>query len=299
MNVLDLRHGDFYLGVVPELGAALSYFYRLVEGRRVDILRPARATALAQRDVLGMASFPLLPFCNRIRDSRFQFEGEQYQVAPNLPPSPHAIHGVGWQSAWTVQAQSQAAVTLLLDYVPESGIPRWPWRFRAELSYRLNEHGLQVQTRIHNQDSRAMPCGIGHHPYFPRRDGQLCVARCAAMWDSDAERLPTHVVPCAAELAQGVDLNALDLDHHFCAWDGRARLLATDSVPSLELYAKAHSSFLNVYSPKEANFFCLEPVSQIADAFNLLARGYTVNDVGGKTLLPGDMCGTVWGVRVL
>ena len=300
MNILHLQHGDFYLGVVPQLGAALSYFYRVLEGQRDDILRPASPAALAQRDICGMASFPLLPFCNRIRDGRFEFDGQRYQLAANLPPSIHAIHGVGWQSVWAVQDHCANAVSLALDYVPEQGMPRWPWRFRAELDYRLDAQGLQVRTRIFNQDRGAMPFGFGHHPYFPRRAGQLSQAQLNAMWDSDTERLPTHLIkpPFLTEIAQGADVNALDLDHHFCCWNGCALLLDSDRVPLLELYADAHFSFLNVYSPKDASFFCLEPVSQIADAFNLLARRDAVSDVGGEILSPGEMCEAVWGVKV-
>lgn len=296
MSVLHLRYGDFYLGVLPELGAALSYFYRLVEGRRVDLLRPASATALAQRDVLGMASFPLLPFCNRIRDSRFVFEGETYQLAPNLPPSPHAIHGVGWQRAWTVRAQSGDAVTLVLDYVPESDPSHWPWRFRAELEYRLNAQGLQVLTRIHNRSHSAMPCGIGHHPYFPRHQGQQCRVQVQSMWESDFERLPTQlVIPrWIKDVAQGVDLNALDLDHHFCGWDGHVKLAHSEQLVALELLADSSFRFLNIYSPKDADFFCLEPVTQIADAFNLQTRGKKEEEVGGTRLRSGECLEASW-----
>lgn len=300
MNILHLRHGDFYLGVAPQLGAALSYFYRLSEDRRDDILRPASAAALAQREVCGMASFPLLPFCNRIRDGRFDFEEQHYQLAANLAPSAHAIHGVGWQSAWTVQALATDAVRLVLDYVPEQGVPRWPWRFRAELEYRLDAQGLQVRTRIQNRSQAAMPCGLGHHPYFPRGQGQRCRARVNSMWESDFERLPTQLVipPWIKDVAQGVDLNALDLDHHFCGWDGRVVISLTGAAPPLELHADAGFPFLNIYSPKDADFYCLEPVSHIADALNLSQQGRSTIEVGGRILAAGEVMESVWNLRI-
>ena len=99
-------------------------------------------------------------------------------------------------------------------------------------------------------------------------------------------------------VAQGVDLNALDLDHHFCGWDGRVVISLTGAAPPLELHADAGFPFLNIYSPKDADFYCLEPVSHIADALNLSQQGRSTIEVGGRILAAGEVMESVWNLRI-
>ena len=57
----------------------------------------------------AMASFPLLPWCNRIRDGRAQFGGRDIAIAPGHPASPsgkHPLHGIGWLRPWQVAQAS-------------------------------------------------------------------------------------------------------------------------------------------------------------------------------------------------
>ena len=56
-----------------------------------NLLRPAIAGSTDARD---RAAFPLVPFAGRIARGRFNVAGRAIQLRSNLPPEPHAIHGL-------------------------------------------------------------------------------------------------------------------------------------------------------------------------------------------------------------
>lgn len=63
-NSLTLRAGDLELVLSPSLGGAIRQFSWIGGGQRVALLRESHANA---KSVLDMASFPLVPYVNRIR----------------------------------------------------------------------------------------------------------------------------------------------------------------------------------------------------------------------------------------
>ena len=49
--------------------------------RVLELMRLATQAGLAEKDPLEMASFPLIPFSNRIRNGRFSFQGQDAMFA--------------------------------------------------------------------------------------------------------------------------------------------------------------------------------------------------------------------------
>src|SRR5512133_3651317 len=102
LSPVRLTAGALRVEIAPAVGGSLARFdggWR--DGPRqgrVDWLRPAGEEGLQRRDPLAMASFPLVPFCNRIRNGRASFEGREIHFPPNHPAqaSPHPLHGLGW-----------------------------------------------------------------------------------------------------------------------------------------------------------------------------------------------------------
>ena len=78
----------------------------------VDLLRRAPDGA---DDPLAMASFPLVPYANRIAQGRFAFDGADHQLPRNFGDHPHSIHGFGWQASWTAKATGADHVLLVHD----------------------------------------------------------------------------------------------------------------------------------------------------------------------------------------
>jgi aldose 1-epimerase len=291
--LIQLEAGALRLELAPAVGGSISRFdSRLPDGRTVEWLRPATHEGLASRNPLAMASFPLVPFCNRIRNGRASFEGREIRFPPNHPAedSPHPLHGIGWQQAWEVIDAQADRATLQLE-VPATAA--WPWRFRATQVFELRDDRLQVSMAIENRDDAAMPAGIGHHPYFPHTPGTRITSPAAAMWVADDEVMPTALESTEAVrlLREGVELSRLHLDNNFTGWEHRTLIEwpAGDEGParSLRMEAQPPLDFFVLYCPQGYPFFCAEPVSQCTDWLNLAPR-HGPAEVGGTRVVPGQ-----------
>jgi aldose 1-epimerase len=295
-SLVELAVGEMHLALAPEIGGSIARLSRRwrQDGvvREFHWLRPASAAALADRNPLGMASFPLVPFCNRIRDGRASFEGRDIRFPPNHPsdPSPHPLHGIGWLRPWTLEQVTDHSAELGL-VVPAS--PAWPWHFSARQHFALGPQGLSVAMAITNDDTAAMPAGIGHHPYFLRTPGTRLTTQADAMWHADAEVLPTHLGPHPAlgQLRSGVEIDTLNLDNNFTGWSREALVEwggdALGPPRRMRLSAQAPLDYFVLYCPPGLDHFCAEPVSQCTDWLNLLPA-HGAGPLGGARLAPGE-----------
>jgi hypothetical protein len=123
-DILTLSHGTGRCDVIPALGGSIAAW--TVNGQ--EMLRSASAFSIATNDPFGMASFPLVPYSNRIDNGSFEWDGKRYSLARNFPPEPHAIHGVGFERPWQVHAHSADSATLVLNHRPGAS---WPFAFEA------------------------------------------------------------------------------------------------------------------------------------------------------------------------
>ena len=287
-----LEAGDLVAEVVPAIGGALAAFYSAAtaDAPRRDWLRPATAGALENGTAFDMASFPLVPWCNRIRDGRFEWNRREVRLPPNRSPSPHAIHGIGWERRWSVAARGPAWVELALE---DAGEGSWPFPFQAVQRYALEHDGLTIRLALRNTGPGTMPAGIGQHPYLPHRRegaGTRVHADVAAIWLSDADLLPTALSathPAVEALRRGMDLRRFDLDNNFIGFGHEARVDWPDGS-SLRLLGQAPLDFFVLYCPAAKDVFVIEAVSNCTDWLNLRQR-FTAAQIGGATLAPGEM----------
>jgi aldose 1-epimerase len=295
-ELVTLSAGELRLVLAPAVGGSIASFSRhWQEGRQrraLHWLRPATATGLVTRNPLDMASFPLVPFCNRIRNGRASFEGREIRFPPNHPgeDSPHPLHGIGWLQPWQVEAAEARSAQLSFAY---RATEAWPWSFSSRQQFALSETGLQVTISIRNEDSAAMPAGIGHHPYFPHHRGTYLTSRARAMWRGDEEAMPVGLEEGGAvdALRSGVELSNLDLDNNFVGWEHSARIEWPVDLHGparvLTMEAEAPLDYFVLYCPRGVEYFCAEPVSQCTDWLNLLPQ-YGREPLGGARVAPGE-----------
>ncbi len=290
-NDVILEEARHRLVLRPRIGGSIAAYFDEHEGEQTHWLRPAPHNAISP---LQMASFPLVPWCNRIRNGRASFKGRRITLEPNHPAephSPHALHGIGWLRPWHVTERSSSSATLRLEVRADA---QWPWSFIASQRYALRGDRLECTMGVRNTDTAPMPAALGHHPYFQHLPGTRLQAHTRAMWATDAEVLPVGLEQnqVVEHLREGVMLRQLDLDNNFTGWQRRTRIDWLGR--GVELTAQSPLDFFVLYCPPAFDFFCAEPVSQCTDAINLEAARIDANDLGGTTLAPNEELEAQW-----
>jgi aldose 1-epimerase len=289
--LIELAAGPVRVVLSPEAGGAIAQFAVRRAGTLVDLLRPPDPAALAGRAARALGSYPLVPFSNRIAHAAFRFDGRDYALAKNFLPEPHAIHGDGWQATWRVErAAADRAVLSYRHDGAASGGAGWPFAYAARQEFTVDAGGLTVAIAATNRDTRAWPFGCGLHPYFRATPAMTLTAHLPQVWLWDTLKLPVvrAATPPQWDFTGGRAVAALNLDHCFAGWDGRAAI----AWPELGLGVTIAADPLFghcVVAVLPGNVVAVEPVSHANDAINMLARGE--GDHGLKMIAPGATIG--------
>ena len=275
---LQLRAGPLELVLSPSIGGSISSLDWSEGERSGRILRKCNSFS---ENVLDAASFPLVPYVNRIRGGRFSFRGREIVIRPNMAGDPSPLHGQGWLGRWSVESESEAAAVLTFHH--EAG--EWPWDYEARQEFALDERRLSVRLTCRNRSKEPMPCGLGQHPYFECTRETRLDTRVSHAWTIDQ-----HVLPVEKVLAEGrFDLRrrrvcGQDLDHGFDGWGGLA-WMGDPGWPYDLLLSSTAAGFFQLYSPLEGGIFVAEPVTHANAALNAPEADWP--ELGMRVLKPG------------
>jgi aldose 1-epimerase len=263
----------------------------------VNVLRFPYASAEEFRKKPGMVGIPFLaPWANRLDEQAFYANGKKYlfnmelgNVRGKIP-----MHGfLTTTSDWRVveaKANRRAAwVTSRLDFTRQpSWMAQWPFAHAIEMTYRLQEGILEVQTRIENLSAEPMPVAIGFHPFFrltdsPRDEWTISVGA-RTQWLLSPENLPTgetRPIETFFPDPRQIALRDYNLDHLFGDLvrdpEGRAVMAVKGKSQKLDivLVAPAGSAGRGTAGrgAPDRNFICFEPMAGITNALNLAQKG--------------------------
>lgn len=262
---LQLTSGDALLTLVPDAGGAIA-------GWRVGeqaMLHESGVAAGPGWDPLVMASFPLVPFSNRIGHGIFSWGGRDYRLPPSVLPDRHPIHGVGWRGTWqVVEAEADRAV---LRHEHEASAD-WPWAYATEQRFRLTNDGLEIVMIAINSGDAPVPLAIGMHPYFDAAGAHLKF-EASRIWRSGADGLPerSETPRTESDFRDGRAVAMTDLDNGYDGWNGRAAIWWDDRQHALRIESDLRCAV--VYTPASSDFFCFEPVPHSNNALNLDGKG--------------------------
>ena len=278
-SAVTLASGKFWLALNPSIGGSILAF-EWIDGASIrSILRKCNSSS---QNVLEAASFPLIPYVNRIRGGRFNFRGRDVRLQPNMTGDPSPLHGQGWLNAWTVEEATQHRAALTFRH--EAG--EWPWDYEARQEFSIDEEGFSVTLTCRNLAEEPMPCGLGFHPYFDCGPETRIDTQVSHAWTIDEHVLPLNRVPAddrynlRDRLACGQNL-----DNGFDGWGGEARM--TDPERSYDVrLSSAGAKFFQLYSPPEGGIFVAEPVTHANAALN--APEVEWPELGMRVLEPGE-----------
>jgi aldose 1-epimerase len=245
---------------------------RVNAGTTVPVWRPWEGAG----DLYTTASFPLVPWSNRITRNGFEHGDTHHAIAPNRAGEPYPIHGDGWLQAWSLHALSPHAAEMVLESHNFAGNP---YHYRAVQRFELHEGGMEQTLTVTHCGDTPLPYGLGQHPAFTRTPACRLQAAVAGVWLCGADPIPTRHTQ---QFPQGWDLNPgqpLDsgglIDNAFSGWSGQACIEWPEHGLRLDMQASARGphaiedQYCLLYRPPQGGHFCFEPVTHPIDAFHM------------------------------
>ncbi|HUG46607.1 MAG TPA: aldose 1-epimerase [Sphingomicrobium sp.] len=258
---LSLSSESLELELAPSTGGSISGLSWVDGGEQTPVLR--RSPARLER-VLDAASFPLVPFANRIAGGCFTFRDRQIRLAPNMEGDPSPLHGQGWTSSWQVRSSTQTEAVLCFEHEPGE----WPWAYEASQHLQLAGSALHLRLTCRNLSDEAMPCGLGFHPFFRCGRQTNIQTQVEEVWTVDDDVLPLDRVPATGRYSIFDDpVCGRDLDNGYGGWSGRALLTDPGWPFEIEL-SSGQARYFQLYSPAQGALIAAEPVTHANAALN-------------------------------
>jgi aldose 1-epimerase len=272
-STLILQNGALRCELAPALGGCIAGLW----WRQQEVLRGAPTAALVS--ALASASYPLVPYSNRVGHRRLHWAGKAHTLAENFAPEPHAIHGVGWERPWQLASHNASQAVLTYSHPADAS---WPFAFDSSQTFNLSDHALELHMSVTNRAAEPAPVGLGWHPYFAKSDSTHLAFSCSGRWDMDASKLPSARRDHAG---LDTDCTTLDVDHCFDGWNGT--LMLTEG--GLRVRLTSDLRYLVVFTTPGRDSIAVEPVSHVNNALGLAHQtGQSPGSLGVHVLQLGE-----------
>lgn len=280
------RHTE--VSIVPSVGN-IAYEFRVNGGNL--FWAPFQSPAeLKSKPVLCGNPF-LAPWANRLDGDAYFANGKAYKLNAGLgnlrrDSNQKPIHGLlVFSPYWEVTALEadgvSAHVTSRLEFWKHPDLmAQFPFAHTIEMTYRLRDGALEVETALRNHSMEPMPVAVGYHPYFrlydaPRDEWSVRLAA------REQFVLSNLLIPAGERkrmpYADPQSLSETALDDVFGSLirqaDGKAHFSVQGKKQKLSVLYGPKYTVAVVYAPKGKDFICFEPMSAVTDGLNLAHTG--------------------------
>lgn len=198
LDAVEIRDGETVLATLTLRGATPLSWRPSVSGLTWDAL-DGYVDADDLQSQAGVRGGIMAPFCNRITDARFTFDGVEHDLLPGRQDR-LIYHGLTREMDFTLSSAEVHGDTahLVLDCreLGRGSTPGYPFPIDLQVHYALSRTDLAISMTGTNTGSDPAPFAMGWHPYlaFPARQVDTLELRVPAaarvLTDEDLIPLP-------------------------------------------------------------------------------------------------------------
>lgn len=252
------------------------------------------ANAAELRSQAGVRSGIMAPFCNRIADARYRFDGVEHDLQPGVADAGRLIyHGfVRHLELPIVDAQADdaaARVEFACTAIRPGAFAGYPFALDLRIRFSLSGQGIALELDAHNVGDTPAPYSCGWHPYFrlggdgiehlslhlPARHGVATDAGLIPLADH-AARQPLQALPALDfRLPRAIDRAVIDgcIADPIADAHGIVHTYLRDPLTGHALEVWQHGGLVHLFTGDTLardgrRTVAIEPVSAMTDAFN-------------------------------
>jgi len=273
MSEYTLENSHLKLVIDPEKGSSIMSCFIKKSNEWVSLMPNSGSDTVD----LNASSFLMIPYSNRIKDGKFNFNKQSYQLNNS---ENNSIHGDVRKRPWKVTSVETDSIICSFNSNKFDKI-NWPWPFKATVQYSLIDNIFSSTITIHNMGKTPMPVGCGWHPYFNR---SLTLNNEPVFFEFKADGvypdinntcMPSGPASKPVGIKDFTERKALDpncmLDLCYENYDGRGYIHWPESGVKVSFDCSSECSHLIIYNPPKS-YFAVEPVTNANNGVNLLSQ---------------------------
>lgn len=241
----------------------------------------------------------LFPIVGTLKNDTYYFDGKAYQ----LPR-----HGFAREMEFAVTKQTAGSIVFTLES-SETTLPKFPFHFRFDIIYTIEENQLSVGYSVVNTGKKDMYFSVGGHPAFklPLASGldyadyylEFSETENAGRWpiskDGLIEAAPIPLLNNAIRFPLTKALFEKDALVFKYLNSDRIVLKSEKDPRGLSFHTDGFP-YLGIWAARNADFVCIEPWCGIADSVNTDQQ--LENKEGIELLAPGGSFIRTWTITL-
>ncbi len=256
----------------------------LFQGGRLQILKAGKMTIIGEPFPYenSYAGALMFPFCGRITNGLYSFDGKNYQLDINDKANNASLHGLIYNKIFQLKSKTESSVNLTHTSDRQES---FPFKYEIELLYELHENSFSLRAKVTNKDEKSFPFALGWHPYFYSKDlykSELYFESSRrAVFDSSMVLKSFEEIKTATPFS----IETKTFDDCFELTSPEIRF----KTPDYQLKIN-NANFVQLYTPENRNYIAIEPLSAPSNSLN--------NHIGLKILEPNKSFASQWKVEI-
>ena len=281
MQLGVLENDKLYLEYCPDVGGSIFKFQAKVKDNKIDIFRGFNKRKIGKYSSYFSGYFSTIPYFGAIRKQSLFYKNKYISLKRTHPLEPDTIHGEGWINNWEVVNGNKSNVSLKFFH---DGKKSFPYKYETIQKFRLIKNCLEIKVSIKNKDRKSFDCGVGFHPWFNININSRIFSNTYKYVEIDKNNKIR--IKKLLKNNQSFDFNKINIDETFISWNGNTKLIL-NKLLTVFIKNKKNVKNLHIYSPKNENFFCVEPVTNTRDSYFFKKNNMKYH--GLKNLKPGKI----------